>query len=105
KRSQIGAHYTSSDDIRTLLEPVMMAPLRREWQAVREKCEALIPALLEEAKKAAAKRTTKQTKQSKPRKQFDRLLQDFDERLAHVTVLDPACGSGNFLYVALRLLL
>lgn len=33
------------------------------------------------------------------------MLLDFDERLAHVTVLDPACGSGNFLYVALHRLL
>jgi len=32
-------------------------------------------------------------------------LRDFGERLAHVTVLDPACGSGNFLYVAINLLL
>lgn len=35
KRSQIGAHYTSSEDIRTLLEPVMMTPLRREWSPAR----------------------------------------------------------------------
>ena len=32
-------------------------------------------------------------------------MQDFAERLHHVTVLDPACGSGNFLYVAINLLL
>ena len=32
-------------------------------------------------------------------------LLDFVERLAHVAVLDPACGSGNFLYVAIHLLL
>jgi len=31
KRSQIGAHYTSRDDILTLLEPVVVVPLRREW--------------------------------------------------------------------------
>jgi type II restriction/modification system DNA methylase subunit YeeA len=30
---------------------------------------------------------------------------NFAERLHHVTVLDPACGSGNFLYVAINLLL
>jgi type II restriction/modification system DNA methylase subunit YeeA len=101
KRSQIGAHYTSSDDIRTLLEPVMIAPLRREWQTVRENCEALLPKLAAEAKK----RTTRTTKDSKPRRDFNKLFRDFIERLAHVTVLDPACGSGNFLYVALRLLL
>ena len=40
-----------------------------------------------------------------PRKAFDRAILDFVERLAHVTVLDPACGSGNFLYVAIHMLL
>jgi type II restriction/modification system DNA methylase subunit YeeA len=30
------------------------------------------------------------------------LLRNFHERLAHVKVLDPACGSGNFLYVTLQ---
>ena len=41
KRSQIGAHYTSRDDIETLLEPVMMSPLRREWDDVRTQAESL----------------------------------------------------------------
>ena len=31
KRSQLGAHYTSREDIETLVEPVVMQPLRREW--------------------------------------------------------------------------
>ena len=49
------------------------------------------------AKTPAAKRKKVQ--------QRDKTLRDFVERLAHVTILDPACGSGNFLYVALHLLL
>jgi SAM-dependent methyltransferase len=100
KRSQIGAHYTSSDDIKTLLEPVMMTPLRREWAAVQEKASALFPKIAAEAGKQ-----TRSAKESKPRRDFNKLIRDYVERLAHVTVLDPACGSGNFLYVALRLLL
>jgi len=96
KRSQIGAHYTSRQDITDLVEPVLMAPLRREWAAVQAGCEKL-------AADASAARTPK-TKADKLRRR-DRSLQDFIERLAHVTVLDPACGSGNFLYVALHLLL
>jgi type II restriction/modification system DNA methylase subunit YeeA len=100
KRSQIGAHYTSSEDIKTLLEPVMMTPLRREWAAVRDQAEALLPKLAAEAGKQ-----TRGAKESKPRKDFNKLIRDFVERLAHVSVLDPACGSGNFLYVGLRLLL
>ena len=100
KRSQIGAHYTSRDDILTLLEPVMMAPLRREWADVKAKCEALYAKIRESAPKRTAR-----SKDSKPRRDFDKAIRDFVERLAHVTVLDPACGSGNFLYVAINLLL
>lgn len=104
KRSQIGAHYTSREDITTLLEPVMMAPLRREWAQVKEKCQSLLPKLSEERKKAAQQKPSA-GKQSKPRREFNKLLQGYVEHLAHVTALDPACGSGNFLYVALHLLL
>lgn len=42
KRSQIGAHYTSREDIMLIVEPVVMAPLRREWAAVREEVETLL---------------------------------------------------------------
>jgi hypothetical protein len=35
KRAQLGAHYTSREDIETLVEPVIMAPLRREWEEAR----------------------------------------------------------------------
>ena len=38
-------------------------------------------------------------------KKISDLLRDFADKIASTTVLDPACGSGNFLYVALRLLL
>ncbi|MCY2993154.1 MAG: class I SAM-dependent DNA methyltransferase [Planctomycetota bacterium] len=96
KRSQIGAHYTSREDIKTLLDPVVMCPLRREWTDAQSKCDKLT-ADLAVAKSPAAKR--------KKIQQRDRALRDFVERLAHVTILDPACGSGNFLYVALHLLL
>lgn len=98
KRSQIGAHYTSRQDIETLLEPVVMAPLRREWEEVRAKCDKLWEKLQSGEKKATRR-------DSKSRKDHDRLLLDFIARLAHVRILDPACGSGNFLYVAIHLLL
>ncbi len=101
KRSQIGAHYTSSEDIKTLLQPVMMAPLRREWENVKTRCEEFWPRV----QKEGGQRDVLKGKESKARRDFDRLLLDFVQRLAHVTVLDPACGSGNFLYIAIRLLL
>jgi type II restriction/modification system DNA methylase subunit YeeA len=103
KRSQIGAHYTSREDIVTLLEPVVMTPLRREWEEVRDKCDKLWPKIQAAAARSGTK--TRTTKESADRRKFDRLLLDFDEHLAHVSILDPACGSGNFLYVAVNLLL
>jgi type II restriction/modification system DNA methylase subunit YeeA len=93
KRSQIGAHYTSREDILTLLEPVLMAPLRREWADLQRQADELWGQLADK-KKAA-----------KSRKELDKVLRDFVERLAAVKILDPACGSGNFLYVAITLLL
>jgi MmeI, DNA-methyltransferase domain/MmeI, helicase spacer domain/MmeI, target recognition domain/MmeI, N-terminal domain len=94
KRSQLGAHYTSRDDILLIVEPVLIAPLRRRWAEVRVKAEKL----LEKPKSGKAEGKKLQTALRK-------LLLGFVDDLSHVRVLDPACGSGNFLYVSLKLLL
>ncbi len=86
QRSQLGAHYTSEADIQTLVEPVLMAPLRREWAALK----GTLAAAYLKGRGAPAQRDE---------------LAAFQKRLAATTVLDPACGSGNFLYVSLQLLL
>jgi type II restriction/modification system DNA methylase subunit YeeA len=96
KRSQLGAHYTSREDILLIVEPVLMAPLRRRWAAVQEQAAAII------ARRDAA---TRPQDRAAHLTALRRLLQDFDEEIARVRVLDPACGSGNFLYVALKRLL
>jgi type II restriction/modification system DNA methylase subunit YeeA len=105
KRSQIGAHYTSPEDIRTLVEPVVMQPLRRQWAAVRQ----TINNLLATGKKhvaqpgaAGPQKTLSVAAQRKAAREAATILRRFHEDLAHVTVLDPACGSGNFLYVTLQ---
>jgi SAM-dependent methyltransferase len=105
KRSQIGAHYTSRADILTLLEPVVMAPLRREWLEVRARCDKLWEKVKGKEARPMSRRAGKGAAAGKPRLAFERPLLDFVERLAHVRILDPACGSGNFLYVAVNLLL
>jgi type II restriction/modification system DNA methylase subunit YeeA len=94
KRSQLGAHYTSRDDILLIVEPVLMAPLRRRWVEVKTKAEKILER--PNAGKAAAK---------KLQTSLRNLLLGFVDELSHVRVLDPACGSGNFLYVSLKLLL
>lgn len=104
KRSQIGAHYTSREDIETLLNPVMMAPLRAEWENVKDQCSALLVKIKKDVQ-AKAQSGKSSRKDSDSRKKFEKLIRDYLERIAHVTVLDPACGSGNFLYVAINLLL
>ncbi|MBU4398008.1 MAG: class I SAM-dependent DNA methyltransferase, partial [Planctomycetes bacterium] len=110
KRSQIGAHYTSRADIETLLKPVLLAPLRREWEEVRRKCEEVFwPRVVKASRPGrvgqAKRGPTTSSRSSPQRKAFDRAILNFAERLHHVTVLDPACGSGNFLYVAIHMLL
>lgn len=95
KRAQLGAHYTSKADILLIVEPVVMAPLERRWSEVR--AEALeIAAKAQEAKGGAY---------NKLRAQLQDKLFAWVEELSKVRILDPACGSGNFLYVALRRML
>lgn len=62
--------------------PTVIEPLRADWKNVQ--AAALL--LAEEGKLPEARA----------------LLHDFHHRLCEVKVLDPACGSGNFLYVTLE---
>ncbi len=95
QRARLGAHYTSREDILAVVEPVLMAPLRREWEQVREKAGT-------EAEKA---RTSSRDTGKSALRRAERELLGFAEKLRSVRVLDPACGSGNFLYVSLKELL
>jgi len=89
KRSQLGAHYTDPDTIMKIVRPVVIEPWLRAWEAEKDALSALL-----------AKSKTK-TKISKP---IANRFNEFLNRLRHFTVLDPACGSGNFLYLSLRAL-
>ncbi|MFM9107025.1 MAG: DNA methyltransferase, partial [Chloroflexota bacterium] len=96
RRSQLGAHYTGREDILRVVEPVILAPLRREWLAVRAEAERLAG-----ERDAAREAGTTRLRDARQR-DLAACLGGFQDRLAAVTVLDPACGSGNFLYVALE---
>jgi hypothetical protein len=89
KRAQLGAHYTSEEDIMLIVEPVLMAPLKRRWNEVRRQASALLTANADPA----------------ARQQASEMLQAFAAEIAGLRLLDPSCGSGNFLYVGLRELL
>ncbi len=95
KRAQLGAHYTDRDKIMLLVEPVVIRPLLGEWNTEK----TAIAAELERAE--AAKSRPARTKRLNA---AERRYRAFLNRLRGFTVLDPACGSGNFLYLALQAL-
>ena len=95
KRSQLGAHYTDRDKIIRIVDPVIIRPLLAEWETAK----AGIAATVERADAAGSPAA-----QTRLRRQADQALRAFLERLRRFTVLDPACGSGNFLYLALHAL-
>ena len=92
KRSQLGAHYTDREKILQIVNPVIIEPLMAEWAGVKAAAEAA----LEKARTAGAKGT-----KTKAENEAQKLVSDFMEKLAGFRVLDPACGSGNFLYLSL----
>ena len=95
KRSQLGAHYTDRDKIMRIVEPTVIRPWLAEWATAK----AEIATCLERADAANAKAA-----QARQGERAERLLRAFLERLRAFTILDPACGSGNFLYLALHAL-
>ena len=95
KRSQLGAHYTDHDKIMRIVDPVIVRPLLAEWETAKAELAAAVERA--EAGGSAAART-------RMRREADGMLRAFLERLRAFTVLDPACGSGNFLYLALHAL-
>lgn len=84
QRHKLGAHYTPRAYVERLVVPTLMDPLRADWQDVQ----------------AAALTLAGQGRQDQARD----TVRDFHTRLCDIRVLDPACGSGNFLYVALELM-
>ncbi len=91
KRAQLGAHYTTESDIRLVIEPVLMSPLRRRWAEVLSQTANLWAGFASDLPRQQAEAKT----------QLAALYEVMLGELAATTVLDPACGSGNFLYVSL----
>ncbi len=84
ERGRLGAEFTPRPFVERLVLPAVMEPLRAEWDGVRAAAEAAMQA--DDAPAAAA------------------LVRGFHAALCAVRVLDPACGTGNFLYVTLELM-
>ncbi len=82
ERHKLGAHYTPRAYVERLVLPTVIEPLRDDWQHAQA-------AALTLAKEGDTKGALKE-------------LRSFHQQLCSVRVLDPACGSGNFLYVTLE---
>ena len=82
ERHKLGAHYTPRAYVERLVLPTVIEPLREEWTAAKN--TAIKQANDGELKKAI------------------KTVGEFLKHLCSVTILDPACGSGNFLYVTLE---
>ncbi|MEP3525071.1 MAG: DNA methyltransferase [Hyphomicrobiales bacterium] len=84
QRHKLGAHYTPRAYVERLVVPTIMEPLRSDWKDVQ----------------AAALTLAKQGQQNEAIK----TVRGFRDKLCSTRVLDPACGSGNFLYVAMEMM-
>ncbi len=82
ERHKLGAHYTPRSYVERLVQPTIIEPLREEWDAARA-------AAAQHHARGADKKAQAE-------------VEAFHRRLCAVRVLDPACGSGNFLYVTLE---
>lgn len=83
-RHKLGAHYTPRAYVERLVNPTVIEPLRADWMAVQGAALTLV-------------------NQGKDKEALAE-VEAFHRRLCEIRVLDPACGSGNFLYVALELM-
>ena len=81
QRSRLGAHYTPRPYVERIVEATITDVLRTEWEQFEASLED----------QSADERLQR--------------LRAFHDRLANIVVLDPACGTGNFLYVAMEALL
>ncbi len=91
----VGVHYTDEATIMKIIGPVVAAPLRREWERIKAEIREL------EARRA---RTPTPAAKARLLAQARSLYADFRVSLGRYRVLDPACGSGNFLALSLRTL-
>ncbi|MEJ8404094.1 DNA methyltransferase [Brevundimonas vesicularis] len=84
ERRKLGAHYTPRSYVERLVEVTVMEPLRGDWNA------ALVRA--------------GDARERGEHKEAVAAIRAFHHQLCTTRVLDPACGSGNFLYVSLELM-
>ena len=84
ERTRLGAHYTPRAYVERLVVPTIIEPLREDWDVAQSEA---IGRLLDSDEKGARE-----------------VIKKFHDKLCDARVLDPACGTGNFLYVSMELM-
>ncbi len=90
ERRKLGAHFTPREYIERLVKPTVIEPLRAEWEIAQAEARQIMDKGDDEPTKADLKKAAD-------------VIRRFHSHLVQTRVLDPACGSGNFLYVTLDL--
>ena len=109
-RSQLGAHYTDPDTIAKIINPVIVDPIMHDWQVLKAQIETQLDIWHGRTEKSENDKYENLPAKISPKKQkaaFDTanaLFIQFLETFKTYRVLDPACGSGNFLYLSLKAL-
>ena len=83
-RHKLGAHYTPRAYVERLVVATIIEPLTSDWRNVQAAGTQLVAARREKKARDA--------------------VREFHQQLCGIRVLDPACGTGNFLYVAMELM-
>lgn len=114
KRHQMGAHYTDAVTIERLVDPVVRQPLMTEWDTIKRSISGLLSkrdlfavrakGIPSKSPALKARHSGIRSQASRANKQARDLQSGFMDRLSSFRVLDPACGSGNFLFLALKAL-
>jgi hypothetical protein len=84
ERHALGAHFTPKAYVERLVRPTIEEPLRADWDVVKAEARHLV----EDGEDAKARA----------------VIRKFHSDLCKIRVLDPACGSGNFLYVTMEIM-
>lgn len=118
ERARLGAHYTPRSYVERLVVVAVMEPLRQEWAQVQATADRLKHEADELSQETEARH---QAVRANDRRELDAIrdaraevrrirdqaigtIRTFHQRLCATRVLDPACGTGNFLYVSMELM-
>ena len=112
ERHSLGAHYTPRAYVERLVLPTVVEPLRQDWANAQaaalllavEAAQMEANPVIVKANTKAAQRPAREHEAKTEAKWIEarKTIKTFHHQLCNLKVLDPACGSGNFLYVTLE---